>query len=153
MMAKIKRLWQRLLSGGAGAEAIRYLFFGVLTTLINWAVYFALTGLFRAGNDTPALLTVIQGVAWVVSVLFAFLTNKRYVFRSFARAKAARKELGLFFIARVGSFLLFDQLLFQLLIGGFGWPHGWVKVLTNGGVIVFNYVASKWGIFKKAKGG
>ncbi|WP_175425253.1 GtrA family protein, partial [Paenibacillus nuruki] len=55
-------------------EIISYLIFGVLTTLINIAVYFLLANV--VGMD----FKVATSIAWLVSVLFAFFTNKKYVF-------------------------------------------------------------------------
>jgi putative flippase GtrA len=82
-------------------------------------------------------------------VLFAYVTNKRYVFKSKAKRAAAGRELALFFTARLGSYFLFDVGLYNLLVVGFSLHHAPVKIVANVCVVVFNYVASKWGIFKK----
>lgn len=135
-------------------EMAVYIFFGVLTTLINWVIYTLLT--FALGMETYPegsgsylfIGNVSNAVAWVVSVLFAFITNKRYVFKSnTTRENGAWKEFGLFVSARVLSLLIFDLGLYTLLL--FVLPHQVDKILMNVLVVVFNYLASKLVVFKK----
>lgn len=154
LMAKIKALLedhQQL------QELVMYLIFGVLTTAVNWAAYLLLTwalGLRQTlPGSTPYLIisNIGQIVGWVLSVLFAFVTNKRYVFRSHSESrKGVWRELGLFVSARVASLLLFDLGLFTVL-QLCGMNDKWDKLLMNVLVIVFNYVASRFVIFKKKK--
>ena len=154
LMAKIKTLLEnhRQLQ-----ELAMYLIFGVLTTAVNWAAYLLLTwalGLRQTlPGSTPYLIisNIGQIVGWVLSVLFAFVTNKRYVFRSHSEnRKGVWRELGLFVSARVASMLLFDLGLFTVL-QLCGMNDKWDKLLMNVLVIVFNYVASRFVIFKKKK--
>lgn len=133
-------------------EGAAYLLFGALTTLVNWGVYLALTEAFRLrvrepGSPAHALIAGASSVAaWALSVLFAYATNKRFVFRSAARGKAAFLEFLLFVSARVLSLLLFDVALFSLSIL---WMDDRIaKLLMNVLVVVFNYVASRLVIFK-----
>ena len=136
-------------------EMIVYLVFGVLTTLVNWAVYLVYSKIIRLdgmeqGSARYLLFTNIgQVLGWVVSVLFAFFTNKRYVFQSTAaRDSGALKEFWLFVSARLASLLIFDLGLFSLLqIAGMN--DKWDKLLMNVLVVIFNYVASKFVIFRK----
>lgn len=139
-------------------QAVSYVFFGALTTLVNWGIYFAGTAALRPeqyrGTPTHALLlNLINIAAWALSVLFAYATNKRYVFGSRAEKLSALRELGLFVSARVASYLLFDLALYNLMVFGMGLAHGWVKILMNVLVVAFNYFASKFVIFKKGKAG
>lgn len=154
LMAKIKTLLEnhRQLQ-----ELAMYLIFGVLTTAVNWAAYLLITwalGLRQTlPGSTPYLIisNIGQIVGWVLSVLFAFVTNKRYVFRSHSEnRKGVWRELGLFVSARVASLLLFDLGLFTVL-QMCGMNDKWDKLLMNVLVIVFNYVASRFVIFKKKK--
>lgn len=154
LMAKIKTLLEnhRQLQ-----ELAMYLIFGMLTTAVNWAAYLLLTwalGLRQTlPGSTPYLIisNIGQIVGWVLSVLFAFVTNKRYVFRSHSEnRKGVWRELGLFVSARVASLLLFDLGLFTVL-QLCGMNDKWDKLLMNVLVIVFNYVASRFVIFKKKK--
>ena len=154
LMAKIKTLLEnhRQLQ-----ELAMYLIFGVLTTAVNWAAYLLLTwalGLRQTlPGSTPYLIisNIGQIVGWVLSVLFAFVTKNRYVFRSHSEnRKGVWRELGLFVSARVASLLLFDLGLFTVL-QLCGMNDKWDKLLMNVLVIVFNYVASRFVIFKKKK--
>ena len=69
-------------------ELIVYVFFGVLTTVVNWVIYTLLTTVlgmtsYPEGSASYVLIgNAANAVAWIVSVLFAFFTNKRYVFKS-----------------------------------------------------------------------
>lgn len=135
-------------------ELMVYVFFGVLTTLVNWCVYSLLTMVLGMENypDRSATYVLIGNVsnaaAWIISVLFAFFTNKRFVFKSEkTRENGAWKEFGLFVSARVLSYLIFDLGLYTLCL--FFLPHQVDKLLMNVLVVIFNYVASKLVIFKK----
>lgn len=119
-------------------EIISYLIFGVLTTLINIAVYFLLANV--VGMD----FKVATSIAWLVSVLFAFFTNKKYVFNS---ENNILKELLLFFGARLFSYVV-DIGGMILLIDVFHINDNISKILVNIIVIVLNYFISKKFIFK-----
>ena len=150
-MEKIKSLLQ---NKEKMRELIVYVFFGVLTTVVNWVIYTLLTTVlgmtsYPEGSASYVLIgTAANAVAWIVSVLFAFFTNKRYVFKSEkTRENGAWKEFGLFVSARVLSYLLFDLGLYTLCL--FFLPHQVDKILMNVLVVIFNYLASKLVVFRK----
>jgi putative flippase GtrA len=122
-------------------EMINYLIFGILTTLINIGLFWIMVSWFDLNYQ---LATVF---AWVLSVAFAYITNKRYVFdsKSFARSDIA-KELGQFYFFRMISLLL-DMVLMYLLVELVHAGEIYAKIVANLVVILFNYVASKWFIF------
>ncbi len=141
-------------------ELVMYLIFGVLTTLVSWGTYYLWRQMFGLTAYTPGssayLLIANSGqvMAFVLSVAFAFFTNKRYVFRSERTAENGLwKELGLFVSSRILAAVLFDILLFNvclmLLRNTALNADLWVKLVMNVLVVVFNYVASKFVIFKK----
>ncbi len=143
-------------------ELLLYLVFGVLTTAVSWGVYFIWRQALRLSSYPldSAQYTLIansgQVLAFVLSVAFAFVTNRRYVFRSSRTAKDGLwKELGLFVSSRVLSAVLFDLALFNLLLLLLknGMPNAdlWIKLAMNVLVVVFNYAASKWVVFKKSR--
>ena len=147
-MDKLKSLFKK------HREVIAYLFFGGVTTLVNIAVYALLS---RLGLSTG----VANALAWVVAVLVAYVTNRRWVFESRARGAAALGELAAFVAARVGTGLM-DEAIMVLGVDKLGpmlvalerlplWGLG-VKVFSNLLVIVLNYVFSKFFIFKKRDG-
>lgn len=153
MIDKIKQI----LRDEKKREVITYLIFGVLTTLVNWLVYFTMTALlcpegYPKGSAAQMLIyNGSQWTAWVISVIFAYLTNRRYVFGSEEKRAGAWAELFRFASARLAGYLLFDLLLYNLLVFNLGISHEITKLLMNVLVVIFNYFASKFLIFKKAK--
>lgn len=153
MIQKIKQL----LRDESKREVINYLIFGVLTTIVSWLVYFSLTAIFGPENyptgstEQKLILHGSQWVSWLLSVLFAFFTNKRYVFKSNQKRAGAWKEFFSFASARLAGYFLFDLLLFDLSIYRLGIDHRISKVLMNVLVVLFNYFASKYLIFRKNK--
>lgn len=142
-MKKVFRALVRYAKSPQGREQMAYLFFGVLTTLCNYAAYYALTRWLLLGMEAG------NAVAWLISVLFAFITNKRFVFQSKSWApRVALPELGGFFAARALSLLL-DTALLILMVRYLHMNDLIAKIPANILVIVFNYVASKWLIFRK----
>ena len=126
-------------------DAVTYLFFGVLTTLVNYVVYlpcYDLLGLSAAASNV---------VAWSVSVAFAFLTNKPFVFHSYDwSAKAVWPELTKFVGCRIGSGLLETGILW-LTVDILAW-NGYIwKITTSVLVVVMNYAASKLLVFRQRK--
>lgn len=135
-------------------ELMVYVLFGVMTTVVNWVIYTLLThalGMEKHPDGSASYVligNISNAVAWIISVLFAFFTNKRFVFKSEkTRENGAWKEFGLFVSARVLSYLIFDLGLYTLCL--FFLPHQVDKLLMNVLVVIFNYVASKLVIFKK----
>lgn len=141
-------------------ELISYLVFGVLTTIVSWGTYYIwrqLFGMTSYPTDSAAytlIATSGQVISFVLSVLFAFVTNKKYVFKSDRTAENGLwKEFGLFVSARVMAWVLFDLMLFNVLLfftkNITANADLILKLLMNVLVVIFNYVASKWVIFKK----
>ncbi len=122
-------------------EVLLYLLFGVLTTVVNYIVF----AFFRKVIILPLL--VANTLAWIFAVLFAFFSNRKYVFES--NSKQIGKELLQFVMARILSFILFDQLSLLLLVNVLHINEYVAKLISNIFVVVFNYFASKWFIFKK----
>ena len=138
-------------------EIVMYLIFGVLTTLVNFAVTFLLQlcGMAKSGWQ----LTVTNVIAWIAAVTFAFLTNKKYVFESKTKGIAAYLlEMLKFYLARVATGVL-EWFLPTILVDGkifakswFGIdPSWWAKIFTSILVIILNYVFSKLIVFRKKK--
>lgn len=133
----IRTLWEKY------GDAIPYLFFGVLTTVVNYLVYIPVYNL--AGLSA----TVSNMVAWVVAVAFAFLTNKPFVFKSHDWSwKVLGPELAKFVGCRIGSGLAETIIIFVAvdLLQGNG--NLW-KLLTSVLVVILNYFGSKLLVFRK----
>lgn len=124
-------------------ELILYVFFGGLTTAVNWAVYFPLY------NVLSLDATVSNVVAWSVSVAFAFLTNKPFVFCSRDwRAVTVISELVKFISARFLSGLL-ETLGLLVFVTWLRLDGNIIKVFLSVVVVILNYITSKFLIFKK----
>lgn len=149
-------------------EAIIYIFFGVLATLVNMISYHVFFNNIQLGNVVSTIL------AWVLAFLFAFFTNKFFVFKSKAYAlKAWIYEFGTFFLCRVFTGVL-DVVVMYLGVDLWGkalsegialyaiigkWINQTpfslnslvVKLGSNFIVMVLNFIASKLIIFKKKR--
>lgn len=124
-------------------EIISYLFFGGLTTLVNYAVYLPCYNWLHLSG---ALSNVI---AWVAAVAFAYLTNKPFVFKSHDWSmKVVLPELTKFVGCRVGSGLVETAIIF-VTVDLLGWNGNVIKLITSILVVVLNYVASKLLVFRK----
>lgn len=124
---------------------ILYLIFGVLTTVINWVVYVASMRVF-----TGAYANVISSlIAWIVAVLFAYVTNRRLVFESRARGFApVMRECAAFFASRVLTGVL-DLSIMYVFADVLRFDGKIVKLVSNIIVVVLNYILSKIVVFKK----
>lgn len=122
-------------------DIFTYAFFGGLTTLVNIATFIAATHIGMAW-------WIANFISWVLSVLFAFVTNKLWVFNSHTTSvQALMWELFKFIFARVVS-LGIDYGFMFLFISVVGLSEGLAKVLTQFAIVVANYAFSKFIIFK-----
>ena len=124
-------------------EVISYLFFGGLTTLVNYIVYLPCYNLLRLSG------TLSNVTAWVAAVAFAYLTNKPFVFKSHDwSAKTVIPELTKFVGCRVGSGLAETAIIF-VTVDLLNLNGNIIKLLTSVLVVILNYVASKLVVFRK----
>ena len=124
-------------------DIISYLFFGGLTTVVNYVVYLP------CYNWLNLSASVSNVIAWVVAVAFAYLTNKPFVFQSHDWSwKTVGPELAKFVGCRVGSGLLETAVLF-LTVDMLHWNGNIWKLLTSVIVVVLNYIGSKLFVFRK----
>lgn len=130
-------------------EIILYLFFGVTTTAVNWVVYALLTAALHAD------MTLANGVAWLAAVVYAFITNKLFVFESKSMAPKVLLSEGVKFLsARIASGIveiLLPTVMVAVGLNGtlFGLEGGIAKAVVSVVIIVMNYVLSKWLVFRK----
>ena len=125
-------------------EIINYLVFGGLATVVNFVTYFIVARLI--GIDK----VLSSGISWFFSVLFAYITNKLFVFESKTDGiKAVLIEMGSFFLARIVSGILCDVGTFALMVNVFNINDLFAKVVTQIMVVIINYVFSKLIIFRK----
>ena len=125
-------------------EIINYLVFGGLATVVNFVTYFIVARLI--GIDK----VLSSGISWFFSVLFAYITNKLFVFESKTDGiKAVLIEMGSFFLARIVSGILCDVGTFAIMVRVFNINDLFAKVVTQIMVVIINYVFSKLIIFRK----
>lgn len=120
-------------------ELFWYVVFGVLTTAVNIVAYFVLT---RLGIN----YLVSNILAWFFSVLFAYVTNRKWVFES--KSPNILKECVLFFSGRIFSGVI-DTGLMWLFIDVLSIGDVISKIVIQVIVVVLNYVISKWVVFNE----
>ena len=137
-------------------ELVTYVFFGFLTTIINYGVFYIFYTLF--GDDFVLIANII---AFFFATVFAYVTNKLFVFGSRSWEKAVlKREVSSFLGARIVSFLFEEFGLFvcaNLLNVGqysiFGLDGVMIAKITLSFIVVaINYVLSKMYIFAKKDG-
>ena len=122
-------------------EPVLYIIFGVLTTVVNLAVYHACLWLGMAYGLANTL-------AFIVAILFAYVTNKTLVFESRqAHVRGLLTEFFKFMMARLGTFAV-EMIGLWLMIDLLGFGDMLPKYLLTVLVIVLNYFLSKWVVFK-----
>lgn len=158
-------------------EILLYLVFGVLTTLVSWVVYYGVLIGGRAALGIPAeetttgrylaLYTVAQVIQWIAAVLFAFFTNKKWVFTSADASTATSRQLVTFAGSRLVTFFLdygityggtlalaacFPNMVGVLLLGK---ERNLAELLSKAAaaviVVIANYVFSKLLVFRRKK--
>ena len=144
-MQKIKELYLKY------KEVINYLIFGVLTTIVSLAVkYLLLFTIFDASNAIELQVAVI--ISWIAACLFAYITNRIWVFES--KSKEIIKEIVKFFAARLSTLGL-EMLIMFIFVTALGlnsdiWVIVWTLV-SQVLVIIGNYILSKLIVFKNKK--
>lgn len=125
-------------------EKILYLIFGVLTTFISLLTYYILT--FTILNvDNSLELQIANIISWITGILFAYFTNREYVFNS---NNKNIKEFIKFILSRIFTLLL-DMLIMYVFVTKLKYNNIIIKLVSQVVVIVTNYILSKLIVFKK----
>lgn len=139
----LKELWDKYKS------IVAYLFWGVVTTIVNLATFQILSSGIHWNYEVATV------IAWFVSVLVAYFTNKVWVFGShYTTVSDFIAEIFRFFFYRALTLVIDIIITFVgISVLGFKDPLGQfiVKVIDNVIVIVANYIFSKWLIFNNNK--
>lgn len=145
MIKKLTALWAR------HREALSYLVFGGLTTLVNVGLFLALTAW------TSLSTGAANAIALAASILFAYITNKLWVFESRLVGWPAVAEFAKFIACRLGTGVM-DELIVVLGVDHLGaalalsdsslWALA-VKIFANVLVIIANYALSKLLVFRR----
>lgn len=136
----MQKLWNKFVN----RETISYFITGVLTTLVDWASY----ALLRRGGVGYQSATI---GSWAAAVLFAYVTNKFFVFCSMSlQLKTLWKEFSSFVACRLATGL-FTLAAMVVMVDGMGISQDFIcKVVVSAISLVLNYILSKWFIFKKS---
>lgn len=122
-------------------ETVLYLIFGILTTIVNIVSFFLFNKLFN--------YKLSNIIAFILAIVFAYITNKKYVFESKKEEKTEIIKEFIFFIgSRLFTFVL-DMLLMVLFIEVLFVDVLISKIIVNIIVIILNYILSKKLVFKK----
>ena len=130
-------------------ELVTYIFFGVCTTVVNYVSFLILTelSLFPKGTNT----VINTWIAWFLSVVFAYVTNRKWVFESKASTfKEEVKEVSAFFTCRIATGVM-EAIIMYVCVDIFHMNYKVIKLLSTVLVVILNYVGSKLFIFKKKK--
>lgn len=126
-------------------SVIVYLVFGVLTTVVNYLIYLP------CYNMLGFSASVSNAIAWVFAVLFAYLTNKPFVFESRDwSAKTVVPEFLKFVGTRVASGAA-ETVILLVAVDWMGWNGNIWKLVTSVLVVVVNYIGSKLLVFRSKK--
>lgn len=124
-------------------EIIAYLVFGVLTTLVNIVVYWV------AAHPLGIKTVPSSIIAWIAAVLFAYVTNRIWVFHSETSGRSGiLREMFYFFSARLATGVI-DWVFMYVTVDMLSFNDVYMKVIANVIVVILNYVASKLLIFRK----
>lgn len=138
----MKQIIQKMLKKLLSREVMSYLIFGILSTVVNIAVYQTAYAVFSIEN------LVANAIAWVIAVIFAYYTNSRFVFVKRPKGmKEELKQMSMFFGARLFS-LGVDELGMWIMVDVIKTDSLFAKIIMNVVVIVINYIFSKFFIFK-----
>ena len=122
-----------------------YLLLGALTTAVNYIVYFPLYNIL----DLSAYVSNM--IAWVVSVVVAFATNKPLVFESFDwTLKVSGPEFLRFVVCRLGSGAL-ETAVIYVMVDMLCWNGNLMKLIVSVFVVILNYIGSKLLVFRRKK--
>ena len=138
-MEKIKEVWKKY------EEGVNYLFWGGIAFVLSMVLFYVFANVMHMHEQPANVLT------WIICVIFTYITNRIFVFKSKnSGAKAVGKEFLNFTTARLATLLLENATLF-VCIDCLHMYNMIAKLIGQFLVIVSNYILSKLWIFKKKK--
>ena len=133
-------------------ETVSYIFIGVLTTVISFAIYFSTYYFMMAfGIDERIVIVTAEVLSFVLSVLFSYFPNKIAVFDSHDFSfKKVIVEMLLFYASRIFSFLA-ETVILLVTITVLHLNDVAMKLIASVVVVILNYIFSKFFVFTKSK--
>lgn len=126
-------------------EIVSYLIIGILTTVVSLVSYYLLT-IYILDPSKAIELQIANVLSWILSVTFAYFTNRKYVFRS--KDKNIVKEGIKFYSARLLT-LFMDMAIMFIFVSLLGINDKIIKLVSQVVVVVANYIISKFMVFKR----
>lgn len=143
MIKKAKKIYNK------HDKIINYLVVGVLTTVVS-LVSFYIVRLFIFTSSTQLHIQIANIISWILSVLFAFITNKKYVFKSSKKGKDKLKEMIKFYLSRLTT-LVIDMLTMWILTSIIHINDKIAKLIVQVILVILNYIFSKLFVFKNSE--
>ena len=124
-------------------EGIDYLFWGGVAFVLSMVLFYIFANMIMIEEQISNVIT------WIICVIFTYLTNRTFVFKSkVSGAKAITKEFVDFTSARLATLIL-ENIVLPIRIDLLTWHNMLAKLIGQFLVIVSNYILSKLWIFKK----
>lgn len=143
MINSIKKLYNKY------EEIANYLIVGVLTTIVSYATYLICANVIFPAKS-PLDIQFSNVISWICAVLFAYYTNKRFVFKSQKNGKEKFVEMLKFFESRVLT-LLVDMGMMYVMVSMYDINDAIAKLVVQVVITILNYVLSKILVFRKKK--
>ncbi len=121
-------------------EVLLYLFFGGLATVVSIGTFLLF--------DLVVDVLVANVLSWVITVGFAYWTNRTWVFRSQVRGRGIWKEMLTFYTGRLLT-LGIEEMILLVFVTVLAWNAALIKIAAQIVVLVGNYIISKLLIFRK----
>ena len=128
-------------------EIINYLIVGVLTTVVSIVTYFLFSLILDIENNILFILANV--LSWICAVIFAYITNKKFVFNTTTSNKKEELKVFSMFVSSRITTLLIELAFMFITVKVILINDKIAKVIAQFIVIVLNYVLSKLFVFKK----
>lgn len=126
-------------------EIVNYIIVGVMTTVFSWIIYAVSVWTFL-DVENPVELQIANILSWIAGVAFAYVTNRKYVFKS--TEKNILKEAAQFSTSRISTLLL-DMIVMFVMVTLLGINDIISKFVSSVLVTISNYLISKLFVFHK----
>lgn len=141
MISSIKKIYYEY------EEIANYLIVGVLTTIVSYVTYLICANIIFPAKS-PLDIQYSNVIAWICAVLFAYYTNKKFVFKSEKNGKEKFAEMLKFFESRVLT-LLVDMGMMYVMVSMYSMNDSIAKLIVQVVITILNYILSKILVFRK----
>ena len=142
----MKQAWKKITEIWQSSEVLRYIFFGGMTTVVSWIAKFLWNVIFYQNTKYPTNIQnfILSLVCWTAGVIFAFFTNRKYVFEK--TNQSFLQEAGKFVASRLSTLVL-DIIVMQVLCNVIGLDVFLSTLIAEVHVVIANYGLSKFFVF------